>query len=188
MPERVPLIRDFFRGERVRLTAMSDDDIPTLAAWQQDAEFLRLLDAAPAHPKNEAQLREWLEQEQKSPEGFIFAIRPLAEDTLLGYVGLDGILWTHGSTWLTIAIGARDQQGQGLGREALRLVLGFAFHELNLRRVQLTVFAYNTRAIAAYEALGFQREGTFREALARDGQYHDMYLYGLLRREWEAAG
>ena len=68
----------------------------------------------------------------------------------------------------------------------MRLALKFAFDELNLHRVQLTVFAYNDRAIALYEKLGFQREGTFREFLHRDGARYDMYLYGLLRREWEA--
>ncbi len=55
-----------------------------------------------------------------------------------------------------------------------------------LRRVQLTVFSYNERAIALYEKLGFRREGAFREFLQRDGKQYDMYLYGLLRREWEA--
>ena len=53
--------------------------------------------------------------------------------------------------------------------------------------MQLTVFAYNERAIALYEKLGFVREGVYREFLARDGVRYDMYLYGLLRREWEAS-
>ena len=66
------------------------------------------------------------------------------------------------------------------------LILRFAFNELNLHRVQLTVFEYNDRAVAVYERLGFQREGVYREALYRDGVRYDMYLYGLLRREWEA--
>ncbi len=68
----------------------------------------------------------------------------------------------------------------------MRLLLTFAFDELNLHRVQLTVFSYNRPAIALYEKLGFQREGTFREFLQRDGRRHDMFLYGLLRREWQA--
>ena len=57
---------------------------------------------------------------------------------------------------------------------------------MNLHRVQLTVFAYNERALALYERLGFQREGVYREFIQRDGVRYDMYLYGLLRREWEA--
>ncbi len=52
--------------------------------------------------------------------------------------------------------------------------------------MQLTVFSYNTRAIALYEKLGFQREGVYREFIQRDGARYDMYLYGLLRCEWKA--
>lgn len=181
-------IDNILRGERVRLTALGANDLPLLAAWQQDAEFLRLLDAMPAHPRSEAQLAEWLEHEQKSPTDFPFGIRRLDDDALIGYVTVGEILWAHRSAWLTIAIGERANWGKGYGGEALRLALLFAFRELNLRRVQLTVFEYNARAIAAYERLGFRREGIFREALERDGRAWDMYLYGLLRREWEERG
>ena len=43
----------------------------------------------------------------------------------------------------------------------------------------------NERAIALYEKAGFRREGVFREFGQRDGRRYDMYLYGLLRPEWE---
>jgi RimJ/RimL family protein N-acetyltransferase len=92
----------------------------------------------------------------------------------------------HGVAWLGIGIGEPDNRGSGFGHEAISLMLRFAFWEINLYRVQLTVFAYNTPAITTYERLGFVREGIFREFLQRDGQRHDMVLYGLLRREWEA--
>ncbi len=51
--------------------------------------------------------------------------------------------------------------------------------------VCLTVFSYNENATALYERLGFTREGSYREHLERDGRRYDMYLYGLLRPEWE---
>jgi RimJ/RimL family protein N-acetyltransferase len=66
----------------------------------------------------------------------------------------------------------------------MTLALDFAFKELNLHRIQLTVYSYNTRAIRMYEKLGFQLEGNYREYLLRDGQHYDMLLYGLLSHEW----
>lgn len=56
--------------------------------------------------------------------------------------------------------------------------------ELNLYRLQRTVFSYNERAIRLYERCGFQREGAYRELLQRDGERYDMLLYGLLAHEW----
>jgi RimJ/RimL family protein N-acetyltransferase len=55
--------------------------------------------------------------------------------------------------------------GKGYGYEAMQLVLRFAFDELNLHRVQLTVFSYNERVIVLYEKLGFQHKGKYREYL-----------------------
>jgi RimJ/RimL family protein N-acetyltransferase len=86
---------------------------------------------------------------------------------------------------VSIGLGDRGNWGKGFGWDAMTLLLKFAFHELNLYRVQLTVFSYNERARSLYERLGFTREGVFREHLARDGSRHDMILYGMLRSEWE---
>lgn len=172
------------RGSRVRLTALTQDDLPTVAGWHQNPEFLRLLDALP-YPKTETSLAQRLDDTDKATDAFLFAIRTLDGDTPIGYVELDGILWTHRVGGVSIAIGEAKHRGQGYGYEVMRLMLRFAFDELNLHRVQLTVFSYNERAIALYEKLGFQREGVHREHLQRDGKRYDMYLYGLLRSEWE---
>jgi RimJ/RimL family protein N-acetyltransferase len=188
------LAKTSLSGSRVRLTSWMPQDLPALAHWYQQSDFLRLLDDQPAYPYSEAFLNQWLQERQKSNHTFIFAVRPASptdpditgtDDTLLGYVELDGILWNHQVSWISIAIG-EEHWGHGYGSEAMQLVLTFAFEELNLHRIQLTVFSYNDRAIALYEKLGFQREGVYREFVQRSGDRHDMYLYGLLRPEWQA--
>ena len=173
-------------GERIRLTAFEPRDLPELARWYQDAGFMRLFDAEAAYPKTEQQVAAYIVDQQKSKTAYVFAVRPLDHDDLIGYVELDGIVWAQGSGWISVGLGDPALRGQGYGTEAMRLLLEFAFGEVNLRRVQLTVFSYNAAAIRMYEKLGFQREGVFREFLQRDGQLYDLFLYGLLRREWEA--
>ena len=66
----------------------------------------------------------------------------------------------------------------------MRVVLGFAFTELNLHRVSLNVFAYNPRAIRSYEKAGFQHEGRLRKLICRDGQRTDDVWMGILGEEW----
>jgi RimJ/RimL family protein N-acetyltransferase len=177
---------NFWLGERVRLTALTKEDTAQITGWFGDAGLLRLWGALPARPQTEATVSKDLEEAQKNPNAFVLAIRPIDDDELLGYLELDGILWASGVGWIAIGIGDRANWGKGYGREAMTLALDYAFRELNLHRVQLTVFAYNERAIALYEKLGFQREGVYREFLHRDGKRYDMYLYGLLRAEWES--
>jgi RimJ/RimL family protein N-acetyltransferase len=50
------------------------------------------------------------------------------------------------------------------------------YNELNLHRVFLKVFTFNERAVKLYEKLGFVTEGKMREALYREGTWHDMMM------------
>lgn len=177
---------NILRGEKVQLTALRAQDGDTIAEWYQDAAFLRYFDSEPAYPKTEKQLAANFEEEQKRSDGFLFAVRLLDSDRIIGILQFDGVAWTHGTAFVSIGIGEEADRGQGYGREAMELGLRFAFDELNLHRVCLTVFSYNDGARTLYERLGFRHEGTYREHLQRDGQRHDMLLYGLLRSEWKA--
>jgi len=175
---------NLFAGPRVRLTAIRLEDTATVMRWYEDSEFLRQYDASAAFPRSAARLHDWLAGADKSETDFRFAIRLHHTDDLIGLIELDGILWSNRVAWLSIGIGEAAYRGQGYGHEAVALMLRFGFHELNLHRVQLTVFSTNTRAIRLYERLGFTREGVMREALHRDGQHFDMLVYGLLAHEW----
>jgi len=43
------------------------------------------------------------------------------------------------------------------------------------------VFAYNERALHAFERAGFVREGTLRDDVFRDGRHHDTHVLAMLR-------
>jgi RimJ/RimL family protein N-acetyltransferase len=176
---------NLLRGEKVRLTAVNPADMAAISRWWHDSDFLRHYNTLPAAPRNEDQLSRRFDLSQTSPDTFLFAIRLLDEEDIIGLLEFDGVDWTNRTTFVSIGIGEPRHRGQGYGREAMELGLIFAFNELNLYRVCLTVFSYNAPAIALYERLGFTREGTYREHLERDGRRHDMYLYGLLRPEWQ---
>jgi RimJ/RimL family protein N-acetyltransferase len=179
---------DLFHGELVRLTAAnSEKDAELLAQWSRDSDYLRLLDTDPALPRSVKRSKEdilkWVEHEQ--PNSLQFMIRVQADNRLIGFVGLDGILWTHGDAFVGIGIGDRAHWDKGYGTDAMRVILRYAFTELNLHRVSLDVFEYNPRAIRSYEKAGFVVEGRLRQFLRRDGRRWDMIYMGILRKEWE---
>jgi RimJ/RimL family protein N-acetyltransferase len=66
----------------------------------------------------------------------------------------------------------------------MNILLRFAFTEINLRRVTLTVFEYNPRAIRSYEKAGFRHEGRMRAVLNKEGRRWDVLYMGILREEW----
>lgn len=175
-----------FAGARIRLTATRPEDVHTWARWYESSEFTHLFDSRPAFPRTIAQMMVWVDEHKREKDDYLFAVRPVSSEEMIGFVGLDGIHWHHRVGWLSIAIGDPANRGRGYGTEAMRLILAFAFDEINLHRVQLTVFSYNTTAIALYERLGFVREGVQRESLLRGGRHYHTLMYGLLRREWLA--
>ena len=64
-------------------------------------------------------------------------------------------------------------QGRGVGSALLASLLELTDRWLNIRRMELTVFADNARAIALYERHGFEREGLHRDYAFRDGAFVD---------------
>lgn len=171
-------------GDRVRLTPMNDDDFPIIAKWLRTLEFQRMVAHHLAYPLSEDKITNQWRNMRDSNHVFMFAIRPASTEELIGWVQMDNVVWHNRVANIDIGIGHVSHRGKGFGAEAMRLALNFAFGELNLHRVQLMVFSYNTRAISMYEKIGFQREGIMREYLQRDGQRYDMYIYSMLCSEW----
>lgn len=174
-----------FTGNLVRLTPPQPEDRLLFAQWSHDDEYMRLLDDDPVRPQTPATY-DFFGAAIKPEDAYYFHLRTLADDQVIGFVALFQLKWRNQSATMAIGIGPTAYRGKGYGHDALKLILNYGFSELGLHRIELTVMAYNTQAIKAYERVGFIREGAQRQAIYRDGQRYDMLLYGILREEWLA--
>ena len=109
------------------------------------------------------------------------------EKPFLGHVMLHSLAWPHRRAEVGYAMN-RHYWGRGLATEAVLGVVGFAFRELGLNRVQAIVLPDNIGSTRVLEKAGMQREGLLRKYQYVLGDYWDVYMYGLLRSDWEAAG
>ncbi len=171
-------------GTMTRLRALEREDIPRFVKWFNDPEVREHL--AMYRPLSLAQEEKWFERHAEwNPAEQIFAIETL-EGVHIGNVGLHKLDWKDRHTELGIVIGEKKYWDQGYGTDAILTLLAYAFETLNLHRVFLRVDADNLRGVRCYEKCGFQREGTLREIVFRDGGYRDQYLMSILCSEWEA--
>ncbi len=180
-------MKSILQGQSVRLSAIEPGELGKAGSnWSRDSETLRLLESSAAWLPSVKAVKDSLEKdlEKQDPTMFWFSIRRLEDDLLLGDMVLDVLHWNTSDAFVGIVIGERDLWGKGLGTEAMKLLLEFAFTEVNLRRVTLTVFEYNPRAIRSYEKSGFQHEGRMRQVLSREGKRWDVLYMGILREEW----
>lgn len=172
-------------GEKVRLRPIERDDLPRYVRWFADPEVRRHLGIY--LPFSLAQEEQWFESLQgrlERQEALVLAVET-AEGVHIGNIGLNRINWKDRHAELGIAIGEKTFWGQGYGTDAVRALLGLAFHEMNLHRVFLRVDVDNVRGIRCYEKAGFQREGVFRDVVFKDGAYCDQYAMSILESEFD---
>jgi RimJ/RimL family protein N-acetyltransferase len=173
----MPLFQPLYVGRLVRLAAPAPEDRDIMARWTQDDQYMRLLDDDPVRPRDAG-------EPEEHGDSYEMHVRTLADDVMIGFVALYRLRWASGTAEMAIGIGEPAYRGRGYGSDALRLLLNYAFNELNLYRVGLSVMSYNAAAIRAYERAGFVREGAQRGVVLREGRRYDMLLYGILRDEW----
>lgn len=176
---------DIITGERVYLSDPRGGDAERLAAHQWNNSFIRMLSWDTYTPYTVAKWEEVLASSD-GRERFVFCIRHKENDQFLGYVALDEVQLKNRGADLSIAIPDAKQRGKGYGKDALAVLLRYAFMELGLHKVRLSVNENNLPAVKTYEAAGFVREGVDREALYQDNEWFDIWNYGLLKREWLA--
>lgn len=176
---------DLYAGSLVYLAPGRIAEVGLWAHWQHDTQWMRLLDSEPPHQQTEAHHRKQ-DEEASLPDGngYGFCFRTLADDRLIGFVHLSIVSWVHRDAFVAIGIGNREELGKGYGTDAMRLALRYAFTELGLHRVSLSVFSNNLRAMRSYEKAGFRYEGRLREVMLREGARFDLIYMGILRPEW----
>jgi UDP-4-amino-4,6-dideoxy-N-acetyl-beta-L-altrosamine N-acetyltransferase len=170
-------------GQATRLRRIEREDIPTFVRWFSDPEVREFL--LLNRPISMAEEQQWFEEQLRSRDSEVFAIET-TEGVHIGNIGLHDIDWLHRSAEMGIVIGEKQCWSQGYGSDATRVLLRFAFDEMNLHRVQLTVYEDNARAIRAYGKCGFRQEGRLRDAIFRKGRYYDMLLMSVLSGEFRS--
>jgi RimJ/RimL family protein N-acetyltransferase len=172
-------------GDRIRLRAIERADLPTFVRWFNDPDVRRYL--AMYAPMSSAMEERWFEAQLDSKDAFLFAVEAHDDDAWvhIGNAGLSSIDWKNRHAVFGIALGEKAYWGQGYGADATRTMLRFAFQEMNLHRVELEVYDHNPRARRCYEKAGFRHEGIRRQALFRDGHWHDTFHMAILRDEFK---
>jgi len=178
-----------FEGQDIRLGPIDYEKDPEIESkWTQNAEFMRLYETEPARPISAAMVKKQYEKLEKqvdeSKNMYYFAIRAKSDDRLIGKAEIRRIEWANGNCQIRLGMGSVDDRSKGYGSQALKMLLRFAFAELNLFRVSANVPEYNEGAIALLKKFGFVEEVRRRQSLERDGRRWDLLVFGLLKDEW----
>ena len=168
------------KGQDIGLAAIRHDDQELLYQWLNDPDLMRLL--TPYRPVDSSSFAHWFSNIGRDGS-ILFGIRQLQNDALIGTLHFTAINNIHRSAEIAIKIGRADHRRRGSGRAARGLAGQFAWEDLNLHRLALTVYHDNEPAIKAYQAVGFELEGRLRRAVHVKGAWKDLLIMSLLRPE-----
>lgn len=169
------------RGEKTRLRALEHSDLAGFVGWINDPDVRRFMQIR--YPLSMAAEENWWRDFNQQEQDLIFAIEN-EQGVHIGNLGLHNHERENRQAMLGIIIGDKGHWGRGYGTDAIRALLRWAFDNLNLNRIYLTVYSYNPRAIRCYEKCGFRHEGIMRQARYYEGQYHDEWMMAILRDEF----
>ncbi len=170
-------------GERVVLRPFRPDDVEPLWRAKLDPLKWAQTSAQPLHPVTLA------EHQARYAEPGTSETAQFAVDVDGGLVGR-ALLFHVDDLARSAEVGLAllpEHQGKGLGKDVLRVLLGYGFRSRNLHRVHLQTLSSNQAGLRCYRAVGFVEEGRLREAAWVEGGYEDMVLMSVLRSEWTGA-
>jgi len=169
----------------VFLRSLEPDDEDRVYSWHNDPELYSSLVGSFRHVSR-LTVRKWLaEKTEFSSQEINLAICLSDGAEHIGNIYLRKIDWIARCAELGIFIALPEHRTKGYGTQAIRLMLKYAFEELGLNRVYLSVLETNLAAIKVYEKCGFKREGVLRNHVFKGGKFRNLILMGICCNEFE---
>ncbi|MFG0771183.1 GNAT family N-acetyltransferase [Vibrio plantisponsor] len=106
----------------------------------------------------------------------VFVYVALVDGEIVGNLGFEVCTSPRRRHVASLGMGVKDDvQGRGVGSALLDTVIDLADNWLNLKRIELTVYSDNVRAINLYKKFGFAVEGESKAYAFRNGEYVSAY-------------
>ncbi|MHB8172340.1 MAG: GNAT family N-acetyltransferase [Thermincolia bacterium] len=172
----------FAEGNKVIVRTLKRSDLVRVVQWKNDPEIAYLVRGVPIHTNLQLENRRF-DKVREEGDGTRLLITT-KENQPIGLIVLDNIDKNNKKASMGMLIGEKPYWNQGYGTDALVTLLNYMFNKLDFNRVSLEVFDYNLRAKRTYEKIGFKEEGLQREGLLQGNTFHDIYMMGITKRDF----
>ncbi|CAN5477657.1 GNAT family protein [soil metagenome] len=172
---------------RLSLRPFAESDADAIYALQSNPRVVRYWDSPPWSDRSRAKrFLETCKEMEHDGSGARLAIDRREDNRFIGWCCL--VEWNP--DYRSAILGYCFEEaawGRNFATESAAALLQWAFDTLDLNRVQSETDTRNLASARVLEKLGFEREGTLRENCIVDGEISDSWIYGLLRRQWQAS-
>ena len=165
-------------GFYLRPVRMSDAE--SIVKHVQDQQIFKYIPLIP-NPYTIDKARSFIRSSMRKKrlgKGYQFAV--IIDGCLRGLVGLSVKENRFASIgyWLN-----KEYRGRGIVTEAVKLILGFCFKELKLKRVEARFLEDNNASERVMQKVGMKKEGVLRKSLFHQDRYWDETIYGVINQD-----
>ena len=146
-------------------------------------QWLPWVDATTSDKVTENVILAWESEYQNGAE---IVLGIFCDNRHVGNIGLHSLKKANNSGMIGYWLAAKEQ-GKGIMTKCVAALIKHGFETLKLNRIYIHCADPNKRSQAVAERLGFIKEGVLRDGECLYGQYYDMVIYGLLKRDWDNA-
>lgn len=184
--EIIILIMDLFlEGNKINLRRIRMSDSRSIQLHADESEIAHYLTLpSPYTLRDSEALVRRSNRLIRLKKAYHLGIENKKNGEIIGMIGLRSVNLKDKNAEVGYWIGKKYRK-KGFTKEALNLILEFAFKNIKLVRIYAVVHARNIASYRLLEHCGFRREGTWRKASFIGKRWNDVYSYGILRREFK---
>lgn len=169
-------------GKKIYLRAMEPEDMEMYREMVNDEEVSRMV-VGWSFPVSKYEQMNWYERSVgDANKRFTICIKE--DNSPVGMVTLTDIDLVNRSAFHGIKLHSSCPKGMGIGTDSVMTLMEYAFNQLNLNRLNGEWLLYNTASKKLYEKCGWTEEGIKRQAIYRNGEYHDLAITGIMKEQY----
>ncbi|UCC20849.1 MAG: GNAT family N-acetyltransferase [Promethearchaeota archaeon] len=177
-----PIVLSFIEGDIVSLCPANADHINLYASWMNNPVTRKY--ARFNMPQTIDELKKMFEpRKEEVKEDIFFEIWHKKDNKPVGYANLFRIQWFTRNANIFILIDP-EYWGKNIGTEAGKLVLDYAYKELNLHKITARMFEPNKASLRIAKKIGFKHEITLKKEVYIDGEHLDVLEYVIFKDDW----
>ncbi|MFC7686535.1 GNAT family N-acetyltransferase [Ureibacillus sp. GCM10028918] len=171
--------------ERLILRKINDTDVGSIFKYLSDPEVMKYYGLEPFKSIDDAQGEiAWYHSILKEQTGIRWGITLKGTDEIIGSCGFLNTVSNHYRTDIGFEL-SKEFWGQGIASEAINAIIQYAFEHMNIQRIQALIEPLNSASQRMVEKAGFLQEGLLRKYEYTCGKFDDLYMYGLLKEDYD---
>ena len=176
---------DTFRGNTIYLRLMEPQDYETTYPWRNDYNMQKMT-CGPLRFISKEMEKNWAQNRSlNNTQDIYLAVCLIENDKMIGYTSINDINYINRSCNIGgIVIGDKNSRDGNEIVEVYLLLLSYVFDQLNMNRTYGEYLEDHIMTAINVRTYFYEIEGCERQAVYKDGKYHNVIFVGLLREEY----